>query len=87
MKNQKLKIDAVKLGTASGIVGALIIFFTTLTGLYGASQAHTFFTSSVWSSFGYSLSWGGAIIGAILGFIYAFVFVWVTVLIYNKFIS
>ena len=76
-------INSLKLGIAAGIVGAILTFFTTISGIYGRSNAHKILESTVWGSFGYKASWKGAFIGLILGFIYAFVLVLVFALFYN----
>jgi len=76
------KINAVKAGISGGIIGAILIFLTTITGILGYSQAAGLLNSTIWSNFGYSVSWIGAIIGAIFGFI-----IWgIFSLIYNKII-
>jgi len=85
MKYQK--INALKLAFSAGIVSAIVLFLTTITAIYGKSNFAGIFTKSIWSSFGYSISWPGAFMGAILGFIYAFVIVKITFYIYNKLIS
>ena len=82
-----LKINSTKFALSTGIMGAILIFLTTITGIYKHSEAATFFTSSIWSSFGYSVTWTGAFIGIILGFIYGFILMWIPITIYNKLIS
>ena len=79
-----MKLNATKLGISAGIVGAIVVLLTTITGMLGYSEAYMFFANSVWKSFGYSATLTGAIIGAILGFVYAFAMVWLTIKIYNK---
>lgn len=85
-KNQYLKINSIKLGLAAGIIGAVLTFLTTITGIYGSSQAANFMALTFWGTFGYTVSWAGAFIGLVLGFIYAFVLVWIAAVIYNKLI-
>jgi len=82
-----LKLNATKFGLAFGIVGAIITFLTTITGIYGLSNAAETMASTFWSSLGYSVTWGGSIIGLILGFVYAFLIMWISALIYNKLIK
>jgi len=82
-----LKINSAKFGIAGGILGALLSFFTTITGILGYSEAYQFLLASIWSSLGYSLSWTGAFIGAIIGFVYGFILMKIFALIYNKLIS
>lgn len=86
-KNSYLKLNSTKLGLTAGIMGAFIVFFTTINGIYGYSEAYNILASSVWSNFGYTLSWTGAFIGAVIGFVYAFIITWISAIIYNKFIS
>ena len=80
------KLNSTKLGLAAGIVGAVLTFLTTITGIYGKSQAANTMTSTFWGSLGYTVSWGGAFIGLVIGFIYAFILIWIIAVIYNKFI-
>ena len=81
------KINAAKLGLSAGIMGAILVFLTTISGILGYSQASNLLASSVWDSYGYSVTWTGAFIGAVIGFIYAFVLIWIPSIMYNKFIS
>lgn len=78
--------NPLMLGVAAGIVGGLVVFFTTLGGIYGNSKAYKFFEQSVWKSYGYSKSWKGAFVGLILGFVYAGLIVGITAWIYNWFL-
>jgi len=81
------KISATKLAIAAGITWAVVVFITTLTTLYEYSSAAHTLESTIWGSFGYSVSWSGAIVGALLGFIYAVVLTWIPITIYNKILS
>ena len=81
------KINSVKSGISGGIIGAIIILLTTITGILGYSQAAGLLNSTIWSNFGYSISWAGAIVGAVLGFVYGFVIWWLFASVYNKLIS
>jgi hypothetical protein len=79
-------IDLFAAGIAGGIIGAILIFWTTITGILGYSKAAKLLESTVWKKYGYSVSFFGAIWGAVLGFMYGFV-VWVFfALIYNTLI-
>ena len=78
-----LLINPLTAGIAGGIVGAIIIFLTTITGVLGISNAAKFLESSVWKKYGYRVSWPGSICGAIIGFIYGFVIWYVFSVIYN----
>jgi len=81
-----LIINPQMAGIAGGIIGAIIIFLTTITGVLGYSMAAKWLEDSVWKKYGYRVSWGGAIWGAILGFIYGFLIWWIFSLIYNALI-
>jgi uncharacterized protein YacL len=81
-----LMINPQMAGIAGGIIGAIIIFLTTITGVLGYSKAAKWLEDSVWKKYGYRVSWGGAIWGAILGFIYGFLIWWIFSLIYNALI-
>ena len=76
-------LEIIKLAISSGIVGGLIIFITTINGIYGNSKAYKIFESTIWKKYGYSKTWKGAFIGLMLGFIYAGLIVGVTAFIYN----
>lgn len=76
-------LDSIKLAISAGIVGAIIIFWLTINGIYGKSNAYKIFESTIWKRYGYSKSWKGAFIGLVLGFIYAGLIVGVTAFIYN----
>jgi hypothetical protein len=78
-----LLMNPVIAGVAGGIIGAIVIFLTTLTGLFGSSGAAKFLESTVWKKYGYRVSGFGAIWGAVLGFIYGFVIWWVFATVYN----
>ncbi len=81
-----LMISPTIAGLSGGIIGAIIIFLTTITGVLGYSKAAKWLEESVWKKYGYKVSWGGAVWGAILGFIYGFLIWWVFSLIYNALI-
>jgi len=80
------KLNPVKFGLAAGILTAICVFITTLVGTTGYCPECTNLLTSVYSSFGYSVSFLGAILGAIYGFIDMFiggaVFAW----LYNRLI-
>jgi len=81
-----LMINPIMAGVAGGIVGAILIFLTTITGILGYSKSAKLLAGSVWKKYGYKVSWVGAIWGSILGFIYGFLIWWFFVLIYNALI-
>lgn len=87
MNSTYLRINAVKSGISGGIIGAIIILLTTITRILGYSQTADLLNSTIWSNFGYNISWAGAIVGAVLGFVYGFIIWWLFALIYNKLIS
>jgi len=81
---KKEKLDAVKFGLAGGIVTAICVFLTTVAGIYGYCPECTSLITGIYSGFGYSVSWLGAVLGAIYGAIDMFVLTWLFARIYNK---
>ena len=79
-----LVISPLNSGIAGGVIGAIIIFLTTLTGVMGHSKAAKFLESSVWKKYGYRVSVGGAFWGAVIGFIYGFIIWFIFSVIYNS---
>ena len=74
-------------GIAGGIIGAIVTFLTTITGVLGHSKAAKWLAEkSVWRKYGYRVSWGGAIWGAVLGFTYGFLIWLIFSLTYNALI-
>lgn len=73
-------------GISGGIIGAIIIFLTTITGVLGHSKAAKFLETTVWKKYGYRVSWMGSLWGAVLGFIYGFLIWFAFSLIYNSLI-
>jgi len=55
-----LLINPLMAGIAGGIIGAIIVFLTTITGVLGYSKAAKFLEDSVWKKYGYKVSYGGA---------------------------
>ncbi len=78
-----LSINALMAGISGGIIGAIIILLTTITGVLGYSNAAKWLEMSVWGKYGYRVSLSGAVWGACLGFIYGFLIWWVFSIIYN----
>ena len=76
-------INPVMAGVAGGIIGAIIIFLTTITGILGQSGVAKFLESTFWKKYGYRVNGFGAIWGAVLGFIYGFVIWYVFGFVYN----
>lgn len=83
----KLKLDSIKFGLSGGIIGAIIVFLTTINGFFGFSKAYLILQATIWTKFGYTLTLPGLLIGTILGFIYGLIICSVFALIYNKLIS
>jgi len=77
------KINAVKFGLAAGILTAICIALTTIAGIYGHFLDYNAIILSIYGSFGYSLSYVGALIGLIYGFIDGFVIAWLFAVLYN----
>ena len=78
-----LIINPLMAGIAGGILGAILIFLTTITGILGYSKAAKLLESTIWKKYGYRVSGVGSIWGAILGFVYGFIIWYVFSLIYN----
>lgn len=84
-KTKAGKLDAGKLGLASGFLCAAYVFLMTLLATWiGYGQHWVLSIQDVYGFLGYSMSFVGAILGAIYAFIDGFVFVWLLALIYNK---
>jgi hypothetical protein len=82
----ELIINPLMAGIAGGIIGAIIILLTTITGILGYSKAAKLLETTVWKKYGYKVNFKGAVIGTILGFIYGFLVWFVFSLIYNALI-
>jgi|APSaa5957512622_1039677.scaffolds.fasta_scaffold58891_2 hypothetical protein len=80
------KLNSIKFGIAAGILTAICVFITTLLGTAGYCIECTNLLTSIYGSFGYSISFLGAIAGAIYGFIDMFIGVAIFAWIYNKLI-
>jgi hypothetical protein len=78
-----LMINPLMAGIAGGIIGAIMILWTTINGIRGKSKAYKILESTIWKSYGYRATWGGALLGTILGFIYGFLIWGIFSLIYN----
>ena len=81
-----IPINPLMSGISGGIIGAIIIFLTTITGVLGHSKAAKLLESTVWKKYGYRVTFLGAFWGAVLGFIYGFLIWFVFSLIYNSLI-
>jgi hypothetical protein len=81
-----LLMNPIMAGVAGGIVGAIVVFLTTLSGILKCSGAAKILESTIWKKYGYRVSGFGAIWGAVLGFVYGFVALWVFTIIYNALI-
>lgn len=78
-----LILNPLSAGIAGGVIGAVMIFLTTISGIFGFSKAAKRLEESVWKNLGYKVNWFGAIWGAVLGFVYGFLIWWIFSLIYN----
>ncbi|MBT96875.1 hypothetical protein CMI49_02155 [Candidatus Pacearchaeota archaeon] len=86
-KPKEAKLNAVKFGVAGGITIAICVFFTTIIevlGLFGGLAGWTSLITEAYGSFGYGVSFLGAIFGAVYSFIDGFILTWIFALIYNK---
>jgi hypothetical protein len=70
------RIDIVALATASGVIGACVLFFATawllLRGAPAGVQVGAHLGLLAHYLPGYSVSWGGAVLGVLWGFAIAF---------------
>ena len=76
-----------KFGLAGGKICALVVFLTTLAGLYnilGGFPMWNLFIFDIYGKLGFSISWGGAILGAIYSFIDGFILTVLFAWIYNR---
>ncbi|MGC9309645.1 MAG: hypothetical protein ACP5D2_03045 [Candidatus Nanoarchaeia archaeon] len=78
-----LLLNPLIVGVSGGIIGAIIVFLTTITGILGYSKVARILEKTVWKRYGYRVSFGGALWGGIIGFVYGFLIWWVFALIYN----
>lgn len=79
------KLNAFKFGLAGGIISAITILFVIIWSIkVGAMQTHMTMINEMYGAFGYSPSFGGAIIGAIYGFLDGFIITYIFAWIYNK---
>ena len=81
------RLHVWKLGIAGGKVCALVVFLTTLAGLYnilGGLPMLNLFLLDIYGKLGFNLSWGGAILGAIYSFVDGFILTALFAWIYNR---
>ena len=81
-----MKLDAVKLGLAGGIVWGVVLFLTTLLSFwfgYGTTLLNLF----VGLYPGYSISLVGSILGLLYGFVDAFIGLFLIAWVYNKLVK
>ena len=86
-KQKFSQIHKTKFALASGIVVALIVFLSTIFGVYGLFGGFPGWNDlirDIYGSLGYSISLTGALIGAAYSFIDAFIVTWILGFIYNK---
>ncbi|MBU4308517.1 MAG: hypothetical protein KJ566_01860 [Nanoarchaeota archaeon] len=84
-KEKAGKLDAGKLGLASGILFAACVFLMTLSATWiGYGQHCALSIQDIYGFLGYSISFVGAILGAVYAFIDGFIFAWLLASIYNK---
>lgn len=86
-KQNYLKIDEKKIALSAGIIAGILVFLTTINGIFEISNMANFLALSSWALLGYEVSWKGAFIGLIYGFASAFALSWVTIKLYNRLIS
>lgn len=78
-----MKLDALKLGIASGIVSAVGMFLLVIDAMYkGRGVNAVRILNPVFP--GYNVSWFGAGLGLVYGFVGCFVFFGITAWIYDN---
>ncbi len=79
------KFNALKFALAGGIWLGLCVFLCTIGAIVNIPglPAFTDLINQFYSSWGYSVSWGGAIVGAFWGFVEGFVHLGFFALVYN----
>jgi hypothetical protein len=81
------KLVAWKFALAAAIVVAAMVFLTTLMSVWGILGSFPMLTSLIadlYGSFGYSVTFIGAILGAIYSFIDSFIITFIFAWLYNK---
>ncbi len=86
MKLTYSKLNSVKFALAGGIITALIIFITTIGGIYNYCSDCTKLIEGIYGPLGYSITLTGSIIGTTYAFIDGFALTWIFAFIYNKLI-
>lgn len=80
-----MKLSKKALGIACGIVWGVCVFIATIyVMLKGGGNTLVLLQQFYW---GYSISFGGAILGLIYGFVYGFISGWIFGLLYNAFVG
>ena len=86
-----MKLDAVKLGLAAGIITGICVGLTIIASLVGIFEGYTSLViewlDAIYGFVGYSTSVLGVFLGAIYAAIDTFIFVWLVALLYNKLIK
>jgi len=78
-----LKLNALKLASAFGIVSALLMFLLPVYGIYfGKALRMVSILGGVFP--GYNVSWQGAGLGAVYGLVTCYIYVALVALLYNK---
>ena len=84
------KLNAYKFGLAGGILGAVCVMATTLSGImdwFGGLKIWNEIIADIYGGLGYKITWLGMLLGGVYGFIDCFIAVWLFALIYNKLIK
>lgn len=80
-----LRLDSLKLAVAGGVLGAVVLFLSTLMTLLNVPgfAPFTSILAEMYGPYGYSVSMLGALIGAVWGFVEGFWQVGLVALVYN----
>ncbi len=84
-----MKLKAGKFAIAGGVIGALCYGWCTIATLIGVPgfAPFTFLLLDGYGSYGYSISWIGALVGAFWGFVEGFLWLGLLALIYNRLVG
>ncbi len=80
------QLHAVKLGVAGGVVSALCVALTVVSGIYGLFGGFPMWNALIvdmYGTLGFSVSWVGVFLGAIYSFIDGFIMTWLAAVFYN----
>ena len=86
MKNNFLKLNALKFALAGGVFSGIFVFGATIAGIYGFFLLWANLILDIYGFLGYKINFAGAILGLVYGFIDGFVGLGIFAWLYNKFL-